>query len=477
MVDDRMLEYDETDPKSIEAYGKKLIGMTFQDVCDQDDMKKSNVVRETEAYEIKHEDKKRKGGLGEIIEERYFHYPANNDARPDFDKAGVELKVTPYKQNKNGSFSAKERLILTMTDYFKVVNEEFEDSHMWQKARLILLVYYLYQKEIENRLDYKIGYVNLFTPPEEDIKIIKQDFEVIKQKIKDGKAHELSEADTLYLGAAPKAAISRNRRKQPYSDELAKPRAFSFKTSYMTYILNHYIIPGKNTYESIIKEKTEESFEDYVIHKIEQYRDNTVHELCDKFQIPYKDKKPKNLEAMLTYRMLGIKGNHAEEFEKANIVIKTIRINKNNRIKENMSFPIFNFKELIEEEWDDSTFGNYLRETKFLFVVYKYDDNDELRLKGCQFWNIPYDDLEKEVKVVWEKTKQLIKNGLKIEVKNGKNCSNLPKISENRVCHVRPHGRNAQDTYELPDGRRLTKQCFWLNNSYILSQLDKQFKE
>ncbi len=477
MVDDRMLEYDETDPKSIEAYGKKLIGMTFQDVCDQDDMKKSNVVRETEAYEIKHEDKKRKGGLGEIIEERYFHYPANNDARPDFDKAGVELKVTPYKQNKNGSFSAKERLILTMTDYFKVVNEEFEDSHMWQKARLILLVYYLYQKEIENRLDYKIGYVNLFTPPEEDIKIIKQDFEVIKQKIKDGKAHELSEADTLYLGAAPKAATSRNRRKQPYSDELAKPRAFSFKTSYMTYILNHYIIPGKNTYESIIKEKTEESFEDYVIHKIEQYRDNTVHELCDKFQIPYKDKKPKNLEAMLTYRMLGIKGNHAEEFEKANIVIKTIRINKNNRIKENMSFPIFKFKELIEEEWDDSTFGNYLRETKFLFVVYKYDDNDELRLKGCQFWNIPYDDLEKEVKVVWEKTKQLIKNGLKIEVKNGKNCSNLPKISENRVCHVRPHGRNAQDTYELPDGRRLTKQCFWLNNSYILSQLDKQFKE
>ena len=410
--------------------------------------------------------------MGEIIEERYFHYPANNDARPDFDKAGVELKVTPYKQNKNGSFSAKERLILTMTDYFKVVNEEFEDSHMWQKARLILLVYYLYQKEIENRLDYKIGYVNLFTPPEEDIKIIKQDFEVIKQKIKDGKAHELSEADTLYLGAAPKAATSKNRRKQPYSDELAKPRAFSFKTSYMTYILNHYIIPGKNTYESIIKEKTEESFEDYVIHKIEQYRDNTVHELCDKFQIPYKDKKPKNLEAML-----GIKGNHAEEFEKANIVIKTIRINKNNRIKENMSFPIFKFKELIEEEWDDSTFGNYLRETKFLFVVYKYDDNDELRLKGCQFWNIPYDDLEKEVKVVWEKTKQLIKNGLKIEVKNGKNCSNLPKISENRVCHVRPHGRNAQDTYELPDGRRLTKQCFWLNNSYILSQLDKQFKE
>ena len=47
---------------------------------------------------------------------------------------------------------------------------------------------------------------------------------------------------------------------------------------------------------------------------------------------------------MLTYRMLGIKGNQAEEFEKANIVIKTIRIKNNNKIKENMSFPTLNLK-------------------------------------------------------------------------------------------------------------------------------------
>ena len=36
-----------------------------------------------------------------------------------------------------------------------------------------------------------------------------------------------------------------------------------------------------------------------------------------------------------------------------------------------MSFPTFKFKELVEEEWEDSTFGNYLRETRFLFVVYR----------------------------------------------------------------------------------------------------------
>ena len=46
-------------------------------------------------------------------------------------------------------------------------------------------------------------------------------------------------------------------------------------------------------------------------------------------------------------------------------------------------------------------------------------------------------------------------------------------MSENAVCHVRPHGRNANDTIKLPVHDKLTgateytKQCFWINNSYI----------
>lgn len=473
---DYIVNYDETDPISIELYAQKLIGKTFADVCNEDDMSKAMVVRETSNYEVSHENKNRKGGLGEIIEERFFHYQCNNDSRPDFDKAGVELKVTPYKINKNGSIAAKERLIITMIDYFSVVKEKFEDSHMWNKARLILLIYYLYQQEIRSRLDYRIGYAKLFSPPETDIKIIKNDFKIIVEKIKSGKAHELSEGDTMYLGAAPKAATSRDRRKQPFSSELAKPRAFAFKNSYMTYVLNNYIVPGKDTYESIIKDGIEDNFENYVVEKINAYRDYTVESLCREFQIEF-ERKPKNLEAMLAYRMLGIKGNHAEEFEKANIVVKTIRIGKNNTIKESMSFPTFKFKELIEEEWETSTFGTYLSETRFFFVVYKFDKNDMLRLKGCQFWNIPYTDLENEVQKVWNRTKQVLIDGLQIEHRNGKNYNNFPNASENPVCHVRPHAQNAQDTYELPDGRQYPKQCFWLNNHYILGQLKQEFKE
>lgn len=472
-----IIEYDKSNPASIEAYAQKLIGKTFRQISDEDDGTSIITDKTGTDYgtaEVS-QTKRNKGNLGQLIEEKFFHYSCNSDSRPDFSEAGVELKVTPYKKNKNGTLSAKERLILTMIDYFTVVNENFEESHVWNKSRLILLVYYLYQQDIKQNLDYKIGYTRLFTPPEQDIKIIKHDYEIIVEKIKNGKAHELSEGDTLYLGAAPKASTSKDRRKQPFSDIPAKPRAFAFKNSYMTYVLNTYIVPGKQTYEPIIVGEAQDSFEDYVVNKIDSYRGQSVENLGLKFDVNL-EKKPKNLEAMLAYRMLGIKGNHAEEFEKANIVIKTIRIGNNGKIKESMSFPTFKFKELISEKWEDSTFGNYLRETRFLFVVYKFDSDGALRLKGCQFWNIPYDDLENDVRHVWEKTVHVLKEGLKIQVINGINYNNFPKASENRVCHVRPHAQNANDTYELPDGRRYPKQCFWLNNIYILSQIDKSLR-
>jgi DNA mismatch repair protein MutH len=472
-------DYDETDPISIESYAQKLIGKSFQEVIEEDERRLSNISHEDKnMYEtpVVNENKKNKGNLGQIIEEKFFHYACNSDSEPDFKEAGVELKVTPYKINTKGKISAKERLILTMIDYFGVVNEKFETSHLWNKSKLILLIYYLYIKETTLKVDYNIKYAKLFSPPEQDVKIIKHDFEVIVGKIRDGKAHELSEGDTMYLGAATKAATSADRRKQPFNSEMAKPRAFSFKNSYMTYILNNYIVPGKNTYEPIIKNTIVESFENYVIHKINEYKGESVNGLCTIFKVSF-EKKPKNLEAILAYRILGIKGNHAEEFEKANIVVKTIRIEKNNKIKESMSFPTFRFKELVEEEWETSTFRTYLEQTRFLFIVFKYNSEHELILKGCQFWNIPYQDLHKDVFQVWRRTRKILKEGLQITVKNGRNYNNFPGASENRVCHIRPHAKNATDTYELPDGRWYSKQCFWLNSKYILSQLETKFFE
>lgn len=486
--------YDETSPISIENYAQKLIGKTFNDVLEDYAKYESELLisEEKEEYAENHENKKRKGGLGDLIEECYFHYKCNNDSRPDFPDAGVELKVTPYKINKNKSIAAKERLIITMIDYFKVVQENFEDSHLWNKSQLILLIYYLYSKDIENRLDYKINYAKLFTPPEEDLEIIKNDFKIIVDKIKAGKAHELSEGDTMYLGAATKSASSSNRRGQPFSDIPAKPRAFSFKTSYMTYVLNNFIIPNKTTYEPIIKDVSElktNTFENIIINKINSYAGKTDEELCKIFNREYNNNKAQWIE--LAYRMLGIKSNKAEEFEKANITVKALRVEEKNKIVESSPLPPFKFKELAEETWEESKLFNYLDQQKFLFVVYK-KDGDKYVLKGAQLWHMPYNDLNVTVREGWENIKNIIIEGIKFVPKTFKNgkviiSNNLPKKSANKVIHIRSHSKKSayrfedgteignvqRDADELPDGRWMTNQSFWLNNTYILNQLAK----
>lgn len=460
--------YDESSPVSIETYGKQMVHKTFREIYDAA-MWTHIISDEQEKYGGKHTPKTFKGKLGNLVEECYFEYRCNSDSNPDFEQAGVELKVTPYKKNQKGKLSAKERLILTMIDYMEIVKEtSFEYSHVWQKSKLILLVWYLYEKD-KPSLDFKINFVKLFTPPLEDRKIIESDYKKIVAKIRDGKAHELSEGDTLYLGAATKASSSKVRRKQPHSNIEAKPRAFSYKNSYMTYVLNYYIIPNKTTYERIANADEASDFETFVTSKIEAYRGWTVAQLCKHFGI---QSKAKNLMSILAFRILGVKGNNAEEFEKANIVVKSIRINRNDKIRESMSFPVFKFNELVHEDWEDSTFGNYLRDTRFFFVIYHENSDGEYVLMGSQFWNIPYHDLEYEVHHVWEETKRVLENGLKIEIdKNGNRRNNFPKKAENPVSHVRPHARNGEDTDTLPDGRKYPKQCFWLNNTYILSQL------
>lgn len=158
-----------------------------------------------------------------------------------------------------------------------------------------------------------------------------------------------------------------------------------------------------------------------------------------------------------------------------------------------MSFPPFKFKELIEEDWETSTLNTYLSETRFLFVIYKYDEQNNLRLKGCQFWNIPYNDLEIDVRNVWEQTKDVLRVGFHFEERliRGKKIymNPLPKMAQNKVAHVRPHSKERAYKFsdgseigdikkyanELPDGQFMTTQSFWLNKGYIRQQLKKKF--
>lgn len=483
-------QYDDTNPVSIGSFAKKLIGYSFEDILKRQ-MYPDTVEENKQIYN----NKSRKGGLGNLIEKEYFKYEINNKSEPDFPKAGVELKVTPYEEKNNGELRAGERLVLGMISYKKPIENNFDDSHLWKKSKLLLLVYYLRKRPSINNLIFKINYVTLFTPPKRDLDIIKHDYSIIVKKIQDGRADELSESDTMYLGACTKGATSEKSKTIQYypPHNLARGRAFCYKTTYMSFVLNNYITTHKETYEAIIKDVDilkSMSFEEYIVNKINAFIGKTDKDLCEIFSREYNNNKAQWSD--LGYRMLGIKSNAAEEFIKANVVVKSIRIEENGTIKESISLPPFNFKELAHEEWEDSQLFKYFNETKFLFIVF-IKEGDVYKLKGCQLWNLPHYDF-KIVNEGWEKIQYMVKagnneNGIIFTKKTTKKGvvirNNLPKKENNEIIHIRPHtqkryyklsngevfGDNPSNGDELPDGRIMTKQSFWINNSYILTQL------
>lgn len=94
---------------------------------------------------------------------------------------------------------------MNIINYLDIVHETWGKSSFEKKNSLILLVLYLYEQG-ELSIDHAICMVEMFqfSKNEYDLEIIKNDWETIVQKIKAGKAHELSEGDTMYLGACTK---------------------------------------------------------------------------------------------------------------------------------------------------------------------------------------------------------------------------------------------------------------------------------
>ena len=480
-----MFDYDSSSADSILSYAKKLEGQTFSDILNRYSAYSKRLHEITEEAMA---DTNAKGQLGNFLEKYYFGYEPNSDQEADFKEAGVELKQTCIDQKKNGSYTAGERLSITNISFEGPVEIDFYKSHVWNKIRLILLIHYLRDKTIP-RMNNKILFVNLFTPPQEDLEIIINDYNKINSKIMAGLAHEISEGDTMYLGACTKGATAaKSLRPQFYGDHTpAKKRNFCFKRSYMDYVLHNYVLKDSVPYEPIIKDSAllkENSFEDIIIEKIEKHVGETDLRLCEYYDRIYNNNKAQWVD--LTYRMLGIKGNHAEEFVKSNIVVKTIRIEENGRIKESMSFPPFRFMDLIKEEWEDSELYNYFSETKFLFVIFKRH-GEHYKLHKAKFWNMPTADLDGEVQEGWLQVKNTIISGVEFDIKpNGTISNNLLGQHDNRIIHVRPHATKAayrfhdgfekgnveRDANPLPDGQWMTTQSFWINNSYIIEQLD-----
>ena len=449
---------DITSADSIIEFAKQLKNQTLRQAC---------------GSEIEKHSYKGKGNFGQILEKFYFGYEPNSDAEPDFKEAGIELKSSPLKTLKNGDYRSKERLVLNIINYLEVHKEEFETSSFWKKNAHLLLVFYLHDRDLD-LLDYLIKLVDGWQYPNEDLKIIKQDWEFINQKIKDGKAHELSEGDTFYLGACTKGSTAlKSFRDQPFNEEQAKQRAYSLKQGYVNHIIANIAQEETAVYGKIIEQPEildkVRSIEEIVILKFHPFYGKSAEQIEKELALEL-NQNAKSYFANLTNAILGIElGQKIEEFEKADIQVKTIRLKENDLPKEDISFPTFEYQELVETDWEDSDFKNIL-ESKFFFVFYQFE-GENLILRKVKFWNMPYSDILL-AKNVWEEMVKTVSSGeiVKEVTEKGIRKTYFPKKTENKVSHVRPHARNAEDTYALPVADKLTglteytKHCFWLNS-------------
>lgn len=454
--------YNPKNKNSVINYAKRLKGKTLRQICDPNIIKHNYIG---------------KGNFGQILEKYYFGYDPNSKSEADFYEIGIELKTSPLKRLRNNEYRSKERLVLNIINYEKVAKQKFEESDFWKKNSSLLLVFYLHQTGCDI-LDYLIKLVDEWNFPDIDLEIIKKDWELIQKKIIDGKAHELSEGDTFYLGACTKGANSNSTRKQPFSHIPAKQRAYSLKQGYVNHIIASIANNNKEIYGKFISSSTiakKQSIEEIVVSRFQPYYGKTVEQIIESTGVKL-NIKAKNFYSCLAKAILGIKlDKEIEEFEKAEIIVKTVRIKENNLPKEDISFPNFKFEELVHEQWNDSNFKDIL-EHKFLFVFFQFE-NELLVLRKVKFWNMPYSDIL-EAKKVWEETKRIISKGRIVkEIKGNIRYTNFPNKSFNRVSHVRPHATNAEDSYPLPTKDKLTqakyytKHCFWLNNTYVRDEI------
>ena len=167
--------------------------------------------------------------------------------------------------------------------------------------------------------------------------------------------------------------------------------------------------------------------------------------------------------------------NLSEEFRKAGLQLKTIRIEADGGINEAMSFENINYSEVYDtEDWLDSRLYEIFS-GRFLFAIFRadggqieyYNKKGELVTENSYafdkafFWTMPVEDLKCAEKY-WKHIRQTI-----LDNHIHPDYFNSPR---NKRFHVRPKGKNSRDLAinpNSPDGDKVKKYCYWFNNNYI----------
>lgn len=350
-------------------------------------------------------------------------------------------------------------------------------------------MFYLHVVGVE-KLDFVFKIIRLWSIPEEDLKILMDDWNVIHAKIVNGLAHELSEGDTLYLAACVKGTKGgKDKGPQNSGGVRADQRAYSIKKAYLNHIivdsLSHSemcdgVVMTQKRRNAIEKRKADigravksvaeyrqgETFEQLIARRFEPYVGMSIAEIAAKLKTRISS-SPKAISYSVCRAILGVKERRIAEFEKAGLQLKTIRLEHNGRLKEAMSFQTIKYKAIVEEdEWDESDWYDTIAARRLLFIVFRKKKgglSSDAVLEQVFFWSMPRKDID-AAEAFWRDTRDKVRVG---------DYSHFIKSTEHSICHVRPKAKNAADMSETPQGGKSKKMCYWLNRDYVLDIVNK----
>src|SRR5437660_5684590 len=121
-----------------------------------------------------------KGWAGLVIE-HYLGLPQNSRQEPDF--GTWELKVVPLRRAPDGTLRVKESMAITMLEPAEVLANKFEDSHLYDKLRSMIVVSRIYESAEEKySLLHAAAEFDLDNP--KTYAQVKEDYETIRERIR-----------------------------------------------------------------------------------------------------------------------------------------------------------------------------------------------------------------------------------------------------------------------------------------------------
>ncbi len=382
--------------------------------------------------------------------EAWFGIPPNPNPGPDFPAAGIELKTIPLVQGAR-RLRIKERTVISLIDFVALSGEVWKTASVRKKLR-ILFVFFEHLAN-QSKADFPIHSVVIWTPHDEIESQIRRDWEAVHVKVLGGLAHELTEADGRILGPCTKGANSSVLRSQPFSDQLAKSRAFALKPSF-TFGL--YVEPlskplgTKEIAESVNLRHLLRSFHGFVGRSV---GDASI-------ELGIRPSRAKNYAAKVVRKGIMASSSLAPvEFALVGPTIRTPRIAPGLLPYEAVSFPTFVHAELVDESWEDSALLSYVEHMLIAPVTapLRSTPQTECVIVEPLYWRPTAGQLE-VIEEEWTMFHNLVASG---------KAGSLPPESQTHAIHVRPHARDSMDRESTPGGGSQTRKSFWLNKRFV----------